>query len=423
MTPFTILALLLTLAALVSYVNHRLVGLPSTAALMLVSLLISLGLIAGSFVGLPYQAFLERLLHQIDLSRSLLNGVLSFLLFAGALNIDLKQLHRQRWRVFSLAIVSTLLSIGMIAGLACAVFRWLGVPTPLLYCLIFGALISPTDPVAVLALMKNSGAPKPLETKIAGESLLNDGVGVVAFTFFLESLETTGPVLNLEWQRALTLILREAGGGVALGLALGYLTFRLLRSIDDYPVELLLTLALVTGGYSLALALGVSGPLAIAVAGVVIGNPGRQHAMSEKTRQNLDTFWDLTDEVLNALLFAVVGLQVVTLKFHPVYLLAAALMVPAMLLTRTASVGLPALTFKLFGRPVEGRDGFLLLVWGGLRGGISVALALSLPPGGERDLLLLVTYVVVAFSVLVQGTTMPLVLRRVLAATRASPAA
>ena len=423
MTPFTILALLITLVALTSYVNHRFIGLPSTAALMLVSLLLSLGLIAGSFVGLPYQRFLERLLHQVDLSQSLLNGMLSFLLFAGALNIDLKQLHKQRWRVFSLAIVSTLLSILAISGLSYAIFRWLGVPTPLLYCLIFGALISPTDPVAVLALMKGSGAPKALETKIAGESLLNDGVGVVAFMFFLESLEATGPVLDLEWQRALTLILREAGGGIALGLALGYVTFLLLRSIDDHSVELLLTLALVTGGYSLAGALGCSGPLAIAVAGVVIGNPGRKFAMSENTRRNLDTFWDLIDEVLNALLFAVVGLQVVSLKFHPVYLLAAVIMVPAMLLTRVASVGIPGLTFKLFGRPVEGRDGFLLMVWGGLRGGISVALALSLPAGEQRDLLLLVTYVVVAFSILVQGTTMPFVLRRVLAGTEAAPAA
>ena len=421
MSFFTILSLLLTLAALTSYVNHRFVGLPGTAALMLISLLLSLGLIAGSYVGLPYQAALEHLLHQVNLSQSLLGGVLSFLLFAGALNIDLKQLHAQRWRVFTLAIVSTLLSIVLIAVLAWLIFRWLGLPTPLLYCLVFGALISPTDPVAVLALLKGSGAPKALETKIAGESLLNDGVGVVAFMFFLASLEATGPVLDLEWQRAVELILREAGGGILLGLALGWLTFLLLRSIDDYAVELLLTLALVTGGYSLALGIGVSGPLAIAVAGIVVGNPGRKLAMSEETRRNLDTFWGLIDEVLNALLFVVVGLQVVTLKLHAAYLLAAFVMVPAMLLTRFSSVGVPGGIFWLFGRPVEGRDGFMFLVWGGLRGGISVALALSLPPGHERDLLLVVTYVVVAFSVLVQGTTMPFVLRRVLAAAKAAP--
>lgn len=414
MSPFTILALLITLAALSSYVNHRFIGLPNTAALMLVSLLLSLGFIGGSFVGLPFKGFLEDMLRQINLSQSLLGGVLSFLLFAGALNIDLQQLRAQRWRVFSLAFISTLLSVALAAGFAWLVFRWLVMPIPLLYCLIFGALISPTDPIAVLSLLKNAHAPAALEVKIAGESLLNDGVGVVAFVFFLESLEATGPVLDLEWQRALELILREAGGGIALGLALGWVAFRLIKSVDDYRIEIMLTLALVTGSYALALALHVSGPLTIAVAGIVIGNPGRQLAMSEKTRRNLDTFWDLVDEILNALLFAVIGLQVVEVKLHGGYFLAALVMVPAMLLTRVVSVGAPGTLFRLFGRPVEGRGGFLLLVWGGLRGGVSVAMALSLPAGNERDLLLVVTYVVVAFSILVQGTTIPWLLRRTL---------
>ncbi len=414
MSPFTALALLLTLAALSSYVNHRFVGLPNTAALMLVSLLLSLGFIVGSVFGLPLKEFLEALLRQVNLSQSLLGGVLSFLLFAGALNIDLNQLQEQRWRVFSLAFVSTLLSVCLAAGLAYWVFRWLAVPIPFLYCLIFGALISPTDPIAVLGLLKNANAPAALEVKIAGESLLNDGVGVVAFVFFLESLLATGPVLDLVWQRALELILREAGGGIALGLALGWVAFHLIKSVDEYRIEVLLTLALVTGSYALALALHVSGPLTIAVAGIVIGNPGRRLAMSDKARRNLDTFWDLADEILNALLFAVIGLQVVALKLHGGYFFAALVMIPAMLLTRTVSVAGPGTLFRLFGRPVEGRGGFLLLVWGGLRGGVSVAMALSLPAGSERDLLLVVTYVVVAFSILVQGTTIPWLLRRTL---------
>ena len=416
MSPFTILALLLTLAALSSYVNHRFVGLPNTAALMLVSLLLSLSFIVGSYFGLPFKDFLSDLLHRVDLSQSLLGGVLSFLLFAGALNLDLKQLREQRWRVFSLAFGSTLLSVGLAAAFAWLVFRWLALPVPLLYCLLFGALISPTDPVAVLAALKNARAPASLEVKIAGESLLNDGVGVVAFVFFLESLQATGPVLDLEWQRALELILREAGGGIALGLALGWITFHLIKNVDEYRVEILLTLALVTGGYSLALALHVSGPLAIAVAGIVIGNYGRQFAMSEKTRANLDTFWELIDEILNALLFAVVGLQVVALKWHPGYFLAALAMIPAMLLTRVISVGGPGTMFRIFGRPVEGPGGFLVLIWGGLRGGISVAMALSLPAGHERDLILVATYVVVAFSILVQGTTISALMRRTLPA-------
>ena len=419
MSPFTIFALLITLAALSSYANHRFVGLPNTAALMLVSLLLSLGFIIGDFFGLPFKTFVGDLLHQVNLSQSLLGGVLSFLLFAGALNIDLQQLREQRWRVFSLAFVSTLLSVMLAAGFAWLVFRWLGVPIPLLYCLIFGALISPTDPVAVLSLLKNAHAPAALEVKIAGESLLNDGVGVVAFVFFLESLLATGPVLDLEWQRALELLLREAGGGIVLGLVTGWLTFRLLKTVDDYRIEVMLTLALVTGSYALALALHVSGPLTIAVAGIVIGNPGRQ-AMSEKTRANLDTFWELIDEILNALLFAVVGLQVVALKLHGSYFLAALVMIPAMLLTRVISVGAPGSVFRLFGRPVEGAGGFLVMIWGGLRGGVSVAMALSLPAGGERDLLLVVTYVVVAFSILVQGTTIPWLLRGTL--TQPQPA-
>ncbi len=413
MAPFTILALLLTLAALSSYANSRFIGLPSTAALMLFSLLLSLAFIVGEHFGLPFKNALEHLLGQINLSQTLLGGVLSFLLFAAAMNIELDALREQRWRVFSLAFVSTLLSTVIVAALAWVIFRWLGLNLPLLYCLLFGALISPTDPVAVLGLLKNANTPLALKTKIAGESLLNDGAGLVAFLFFLESLVATGPTLDLEWRRAVELLLIEAGGGVALGLALGGTVFLLLRSVDDYRVEVLLTLALVSGGYALALALHTSGPLAVATAGILVGNLARKHAMSEQTRHHLDTFWELIDEVLNALLFAVVGLQVVALKFQPGYLLAAAAMIPAVLLARAASVAGPGAVFRLFGREIEPLGGFLLLTWGGLRGAISVALALSLPAGRERDVLLVVTYVVVAFSILVQGTTIPLLLRRI----------
>ncbi len=299
----------------------------------------------------------------------------------------------------------------------------LGLNIPLLYCLLFGALISPTDPVAVLGLLKGSAAPVGLQTKIAGESLLNDGAGLVAFLFFLESLLATGPKMDLDWHRGVELLAIEAGGGVLLGLVLGGITFLFLRTVDDYRVEILLTLALVSGGYALALAVHTSGPLVVATSAILIGNLARKHAMSEKTRQNLDTFWELIDEVLNALLFAVVGLQVVSLKFHPGYLGAAALMVPAVLLARVVSVGAPGLVFKLFGREVEPFGGFLLLTWGGLRGAISVALALSLPGGPERDVLLVATYVVVAFSILVQGTTIPWLLRRTLPPEAVPPAA
>ena len=414
MSPFTILALLLTLAALSSYANHRFIGLPNTAALTLFSLLLSLGFIAASHFGLPFQMNLVDVLNQVNLSQSLLGGVLSFLLFAAAMNVELRELHVQRWRVLSLTVVTTLLSVGIVAALAYGIFRWLGLGIPLLYCLLFGALISPTDPVAVLDLLKNVNTPRALETKIAGESLFNDGAGVVVFVFFLESLLATGPKLDLDWHRALELLVVEAGGGVGLGLLLGGVAFVFLRSVDDYRVETLITLALASGGYALATAWHTSGPLVVATSGILVGSLGRKYAMSETTRRNLDTFWELIDEVLNALLFAVVGLQVVALKFQPGYLGAAALMIPAVLLARVISVGVPGLTFRLFGRKVEPLGGFLLLTWGGLRGAISVALALSLPAGPAKDVLLVATYTVVAFSILVQGTTMPWLLRRTL---------
>jgi CPA1 family monovalent cation:H+ antiporter len=418
MSPFTVLGLLITLAALSSYVNHRFIGLPNTAALMLLSLLLSVGFIVSSFFGLPFKEFLENLLLQVDFSQSLLGGVLAFLLFAGALNIDLADLHEHRWRVFSLGFVTTLLSVALVAGAAFFVFRWLGLPVPLLYCLLFGAIISPTDPIAVLGLLKTANAPASLRVKIAGESLFNDGVGVVVFLFFLDSLQTGGPSLGLEWRHAAALLLREAGGGLLLGLVMGWITFQLIKSVDDYRVEILLTLSLVSGGYALAIALGMSGPLAIATAGIVVGNPGRL-VMSERTRLNLDTFWDLVDEILNALLFVVVGLQVVALKLRPGYFAAALAMVPVVLLARLVSVGAQRSAFTLFGREVE-RGGLILLTWGGLRGAISVAMALSLPGGRERDLLLVVTYVVVAFSILVQGTTIPWLLGRMLSRPKRS---
>lgn len=413
MTPFTIFALLITLAALSSYLNRRFIGLPSTAALMLLSLVLSLGFIGAAWYGVPWRDDLRHLLDQVDFGQALLGGLLSFLLFAGALHIDLNQLREQRWRIFSLAFISTLLSIGVVSLLAYVIFHALGIDLPLLYCLLFGALISPTDPVAVLALLKQADAPPSLNVKFAGESLLNDGAGLVAFLFFLESLQATGPVLDLSWQRGLQLLLHEGLGGLVLGYALGWVAYYLIKTVDDYHVEILLTLALVSGGYALALAVHASGPLAIATAGIVIGTRARHQAMNAETRENLDTFWELIDEILNALLFALVGLQVVALKFHGTYFVAALAMIPAVLLARFLSVGAPGVVFRLLGREVE-RGGLVLLTWGGLRGAISVALALTVPGGEERDLLLVVTYVVVAFSILVQGTTMPLLLRRVL---------
>ena len=418
---FFLLAVLLTVAALSSYLNHRFIGLPTTVALMGISLALALGTVGLSKLGWPLQSMVEHLLAEVDLSKALLGGALSFLLFAGALHIEFEELHEQRWRVLTLAFLSTTLSLFLVAGMAWYVFHWLGLQIPLLYCLIFGSLISPTDPVAVLGLLKKAGAPLSLETKITGESLFNDGVGIVGFSVFLDSLLATGPQMDVVWSDALLLLVREAGGGIALGWTLGWVTVQLIKGIDHYPVEVLLTLALVSGGYALGMELHVSGPLIVATAGLIVGHYGRKTAMSETSRQNLDSFWELMDEVLNALLFVLVGLQVTALRWEYDYLVAALVMTVLVLVARAVSVGVPTGVLRVFGGAVE-RHGIVLLTWGGLRGAISVALALSLPPGREHDLILTVTYGIVAFSILVQGTTLPWLLRRLLGPTPPSGA-
>jgi CPA1 family monovalent cation:H+ antiporter len=291
------------------------------------------------------------------------------------------------------------------------VFQWVGVPLPLIFCLLFGAIISPTDPIAVLGLLKQAKAPRSLETKIAGESLFNDGIGVVIFLVIFEI--ATGEH-GFEAGHVMGLLLQETLGGIALGLVLGGITYRLLKSINSYQVEVLLTLALVTGGYALAMALHMSGPLAIVTAGLLIGNQGRHLAMSDVTRQHLDTFWELVDEILNAVLFVLIGLEILILTLSGRYLLAGLIAIPVVLLGRFISVSLPVLAFRA--RRDFSPHVIKILTWGGLRGGISVALALSLPAGPERDVLLTVTYAVVVFSILVQGLTLPPLLRRAVAA-------
>ena len=415
MNLFNVLAILLTAAALASFVNDRYIGLPTTVGLMLMSLVGSLLLMLAGQAGLPLKTFVESVLTQVDFSHALLDGALSFLLFAGALHVDWDELRHQRWRVGSLAVGSTVLSTVLVAALAWAIFRCLGLAVPLLYCLLFGAIISPTDPIAVVEMLQRARAPISISTKIAGESLFNDGIGVVLFLVFSEPL-IEGHGAHLDWARAGTLLVREAGGGIAFGLLLGGVAYLLIKRVDNYQVEVLLTLAMVSGGYALAQAVQVSGPLAIVAAGILIGNLGRNLGMSEGTRANLDLFWELIDGILNALLFVVIGLEVLVLRFHPRHLAAALLFIPAVLLARVLSVGAPAALLRLFRRDIE-HGALALLTWGGLRGGISIALALALPAGNERDLLLMATYTVVAFSILVQGTTMPWLLKWVLPGT------
>ncbi len=407
METLEIIGLLLTLAAVLAYLNHRLLKLPATIGLMLGSLVLSLGLLAAEvFVpGLADRA--EVLLTvDIDFPALLLEGMLGFLLFAGALHVNLNDLAAKKWPIAIFASVGVVGSTLLIAGGVHLVSLTLGLGLPMMYCLLFGALISPTDPIAVLAILKKANAPKGLETTITGESLFNDGIGVVVFLALLEILDTG----HVSVPSAVGLFVTEAVGGAALGLVLGYLAYRLIRSIDEYTVEVLLTLALVTGGYALASHLHVSGPIAMVVSGLLIGNHGRRLGMSDRTREHLDTFWELIDEGLNAVLFVLIGLEVLVVALDAAYLAAGALAVVVALAARATAVGVPV--WLLQKRQKFAAGAVKILTWGGLRGGISIALAMSLPPGRPRQVIVTMTYVVVAFSILVQGLTIGRLIRR-----------
>jgi CPA1 family monovalent cation:H+ antiporter len=401
MTGFEIIALLLTVTALFSYINYRFLKLPTTIGVMLMALLLSLGLVALDHCGFHIIESAEKVIADANLDATLMQGMLSFLLFAGALHINLNDLAEQKIAIFILSTAGVVLSTAAMGTGLYFALQALNVTLSYTYCLLFGALISPTDPVAVLAILKTVKVPRSLEIKIAGESLFNDGIGVIAFIMLSEvALQGGGHVTVSHIGR---LFLQEAIGGAAYGLVIGWIAYRLLKSVDNYQVEVLITLGLVSGGYASAAALHTSGPIAIVVAGVLIGNHGRRFAMSDRTRQNLDLFWELVDEILNAVLFVLIGLEVLHLKFTVSWLTAGFVAIPILLLARWISVVIPITTMRLWRTFSPGA--VAILTWAGLRGGIPVALALSLPPGAERDLLLAITYVVVVFSILVQGLT------------------
>jgi CPA1 family monovalent cation:H+ antiporter len=343
----------------------------------------------------------------IDFHTTLMDGMLSFLLFAGALHVDWAEMRRGRWPILILSTIGVLLSTLIIGGGFYALTLVLGLNVPFLWCFLFGALISPTDPVAVMGVLKRAAVPPTLQATVAGESLFNDGVGVVVFAILLAAAIGTAP---FSASHAAQAFLFEAGGGVLLGLAVGWIGFRAMRSIDEYVVEVMISLAIVMGGYSLAGQLHVSGPVAMAVAGLLIGNAGVALAMSDTTRDYLLKFWALIDELLNAILFLLIGLEVIAISTDPRLLVAGLAAIPLVLIARLLSVGAPLAAMK----PLVSMGGLALptLVWGGLRGGISVALALSLPEGPGRTVLLAVTYMVVLFSVIVQGGSIGNVVER-----------
>ena len=411
MTVFEVAAGLIALAALFSYLNCALLKFPPAIGLMALSLTASLALVVvGAFVPAIEQRAVA-IVHQIDLNQTVLQCMLGFLLFAGALHVRLDELATRKWTILTLATVGVVVSIVVVGLLVWGLLNAAGVPARLVYCLMFGALISPTDPIAVMAILKKAGVPKDMEIKIAGESLFNDGVAVVAFLGLLEI--ATGKA-EFDVVHLAQLFLWEAVGGAAVGFVLAWLTYRMLRSVDDYQVEVLLSLALAAGGYALVNRFHMSGPIAAVVAGLLIGNLGRAYAMSPAVIEHMDTFWELLDEILNAVLFVLIGIEVLALAFTGQFLLLGLAAVPIVLLARLVSVAPPIALLRKRGR--FARYTVRVLTWGGLRGGISVALALSLPraargePVGERDVLLAMTYVVVVFSILVQGLTLgPLV--------------
>lgn len=404
-----IISILIALSAVFGYLNVRFLKLPVTIGLMVISILFSVGvLIVGRFV--PELLAMEReWVSQIDFQRVLLEGMLSFLLFAGALHVDFTQLKQQRGPIVLFATLGVLTSTFLIGGLLYGLLILFSAGIPFIYCLLFGALISPTDPIAVLGILKKAGVPKKLETKIVGESLFNDGVGVVVFlTIFGIARAGAG---HIDAGEIALLFVEEVGGGVVLGLLLGYIAYQLMRTIDDYEVEVMITLAIVMGGYGLASYLHFSGPLAMVVAGLMVGHERfRTSTMSNITETYVDKFWELMDVLFNAVLFVLIGLEITILNFEGPYVLIGLLCIPLVLLSRFTALALP---IELFRRRLEfvPRTNWIM-TWGGLRGGISIALALSLSADMPRDLILTITYVVVVFSIIVQGLTIEKMVKR-----------
>ncbi len=422
MSLFDIIAVLMTLAALFGYINHKWLKLEPTVGLLMISLASSLGIMGlhWIFPRLEIVNEIQRVVGSIDFNEALMHGMLGFLLFAGALHVDLEYFIRRKGTIATLSTIGLLMSTFLVGWLSWLLFNALGLHISFLACLVFGSLISPTDPIAVMGTLKTLNAPKDLEANIAGESLFNDGVAVVLFTGLVALWQAQtghggghgahGGEFGAS-QLAMFFV-REAGGGAVLGLVSGYLAYRLMLSIDDYKVEVMLSLALVMGTYSLAWALHVSGPIAVVVAGILIGNRGRAMAMSEEVADYLEKFWELIDEILNALLFMLIGVEVLVMSFSGKGLLAGFIVIFIVLFARFVSVAIP---IKIIGLRAQFPPGVVrILTWAGLRGGISVALALSLAPSPEKNIILSSTYMVVLFSIMVQGMTVKKVLRKFL---------
>lgn len=411
-TPYEIAAFFITIAVAIAYVNHRYIKMQPTIAVMFASLLISLGLILIGPMGLyGIETKMQLLLNEINFYDLLMKGMLSFLLFAGALTVDLKDVLEQKWEIGILAVFGTIASTLLVALGTYFLLPLLGIQLPFIICVLFGALISPTDPIAVLAMCKEMQAPRKLSASIAGESLFNDGVGIVIFiTVYEVAFGHTAPTFN-----SITLLfLREAIGGIGYGVLLGLLAFWLMKPIRDHKMQVLITLAITTGGYSLAQFFEVSGPLSMVIAGIFLGNSGRWFAMNRVVEKPLFEFWELVDEILNTLLFLLIGFEILLIAHDWSHLWIGLSAIPIVLLVRCVVVAPPLHIFKRW--KTYSPHMIKIMIWGGLRGGLAVALALALPNDshGYRDSILAMTYAVVVFSILIQGSTIKTLVKKTL---------
>ena len=412
MSIFDIASALVLLAALFGYLNLRFLELPSTIGLMIIALVSSLAIILLDQIIPSYHMgdIIRKFIGRIDLNETLMKGMLAFLLFAGALHVNFDDLYERRFTIASLATAGVIISTILTGYATYYILKITGLEISLLYSLVFGALISPTDPVAVIGILKTAKTSKSLEAKITGESLFNDGVGIVIF-IILVALASAGPEAGFSFIDVTVLFFREAFGGAMLGLVFGYVAYMALKSIDNYQIEVLITLALVMSTYSAASRLHMSGPIAEVVAGLFVGNRGKRFAMSTTTIDHVEKFWSLLDDILNAVLFLLIGLEVFVIQLRFTYLISGLLLIPTVIAVRFISVSIPIslLQFKK-----EFSKGVIrILTWSGLRGGISVALVLSLPPFEGRDLLITCTYIVVLFSIIVQGLTLKPFINRI----------
>jgi CPA1 family monovalent cation:H+ antiporter len=399
MESYEIFVFIICLAALFSYVNYKFIKWTPTIGIMALSIVSSVLLIIGAKLFPERSQPLIGMITSINFHSLLMNGMLSFLLFAGSIHIDAKSLKKERLPIITLATIGIIISTFLVGTMLFWVFAAFHLGVAYIYCLLFAALISPTDPIAVLAILKKSGIQKSLELKIAGESLFNDGVAVVVFLTILEVAQTG--IDHLSVLDITTLFVREAAGGLLFGLLLGYVSFYALSTIDQYEVEVLITIATVMGGYLLADKLHISGPLAMVAAGIVVGSKGRESGISDVSRDYLNKFWELVDNTLNALLFMLVGFEMLVIKFNSAIILIGIISIVLVLLARWVSVAIPVTILRR--KVIFEKNAIAILTWGGLRGGLSIALALSLPVDMHRDLFVSITYMIVIFSIIVQG--------------------